>query len=55
MTEEEFRSRVAARGLPANGVDMAVGEFAPVDPMLGRLLGRRPTSVRDVLRATLAR
>jgi len=31
------------------------GEFAAVDPCLGHLLGRPPTSERDVLTASLPR
>ena len=57
LTDEEMRSRVAARGAPARAADMVLGfyiasrngEFATVDPTLERLLGRRPTRMRDLI------
>ena len=48
---------MAARGATDRAVSMALGlylasrkgEFAPVDPTLERLLGRRPISMRDLI------
>ncbi len=48
---------MAARGMPGRAVDMMLGfylasrqgEFAAVDPTLGRLLGRDPISMQDVI------
>ena len=62
LPDEALRARMAARGAPGRAADIALGlyaasrngEFAAVDPTLERLLGRRPTSMRDVLSARLA-
>ncbi|HEX8432398.1 MAG TPA: SDR family oxidoreductase [Longimicrobium sp.] len=59
ISDDELRSRMAARGAPGRAADMVLGlhaasrngEFATVDPTLERLLGRRPMSVRDVMAA----
>ena len=48
---------MAARGLPPHAIDISLGlyiasrngEFARIDPTLEQLLGRRPTSMQDVL------
>ncbi len=61
VPDDEYRAGLVARGLPELGVTMAMafplasrrGEFARVEPTLARLIGRRPTSMRDVLRASL--
>ena len=63
IADEELRARVTARGLPPGAVAAVLGlyvasrngEFATVDPTLERLLGRRPTSMRDVLAETVRR
>ena len=57
LSDEDLRARMAARGLPPVVASITLGlyaasrarEFAAVDPMLGRLLSRRPTSMRDVI------
>ncbi len=57
ITDEDLRGRMMARGVPARFADFTLGlysasrngEFAPVDPTLERLLGRRPISMRDVI------
>jgi uncharacterized protein YbjT (DUF2867 family) len=57
ITDEELRARMTARGVPARAVDITLGlyaasragEFSAVDPALGRLLGRQPTSMREVI------
>ena len=57
LSDEQLRERMAARGAPPPVADIALGfyaasragEFAAVDPTLGRLLGRRPTPMHDVL------
>lgn len=55
--EEDLRAKMVARGAPNPAVEIALGlytasrngEFANVDPTLERVLGRRPTTVRDLL------
>lgn len=57
ITAEELKAKMAARGAPPAAADIALGlfaasrngEFAAVDPTLERLLGRRPTAMRDVI------
>ncbi|MBC8090343.1 MAG: NAD(P)H-binding protein [Phycisphaerae bacterium] len=57
LLDEELRTRMAARGAPVRAAEITLGlfaasrngEFAAVDPTLERLLGRRPTSMRDVI------
>jgi uncharacterized protein YbjT (DUF2867 family) len=61
ISDEELRARMTARGLPPGAVQVALGlyaasrkgEFAAVDPTLAELLGRQPTSLRDVLAASV--
>lgn len=63
VTDEEWRAGLVSHGVPERQADMFLGlflasrqgEFAPVDPTLERLLGRPPTSLRDVLAASLPR
>lgn len=63
LADDEQQARMSARGAPAGAVRLVLGlyrasragEFAAVDPTLARLLGRRPTSVREVLAQTVAR
>ena len=62
LPDEEFRAKMATRGLPGHVVGILLGfylasrqgEFAAVDPTLGRLLGRDPISMRDVIAKNLA-
>lgn len=57
IDDDELRARLAARGVPAAALDIAVGyyraaragEFAAVDPTLERLLGRAPTRMSELL------
>lgn len=61
-SDDEHRAALVAKGLPEIRVTMAMGlfqasrlgQFARVDPALAHLLGRPPTPMRDVLRASLA-
>jgi uncharacterized protein YbjT (DUF2867 family) len=61
VPDAEFRAGVVSRGVPEFAADMLVdmfaasrrGEFANVDPTLGRLLNRPLTSLQDVLKAAL--
>lgn len=59
ISDEEQEKRLSANGVPAHVIGIMlgmyraarVGEFAAVDPTLATLLGRNPTSLRDVLAA----
>ena len=61
VSDEEFRSRLAASGTPDSAADLLLGiyaasrqgEFATIDPTLARLIGRPPMTLRDVLKAML--
>ncbi|MEU8340589.1 NAD(P)H-binding protein [Spirillospora sp. NPDC048832] len=61
VPDAEYRAGLTAHGVPEFAADMLTamftasrrGEFAGVDPALGRLLGRPPTPLRDILRAAL--
>ncbi len=61
VPDDEFRSRLVARGTPEVAVNIQLGNyaasrqgnFANVDPTLARLIGRPPMTMRDVLKATL--
>lgn len=61
VSDDEWKDRLVAQGTPEAYASMALeiftasrrGEFAAVDATLERLLGRRPTTFRDVLAATL--
>jgi NAD(P)H dehydrogenase (quinone) len=63
VPDDEYVAGLRAAGTPPQYADMLLttftaarrGEFAAVDPTLGGLLGRTPTSFRDVLAATLTR
>jgi uncharacterized protein YbjT (DUF2867 family) len=60
LTDDAFRAKVVASGAPAKAAEFGLSfyraardaEFDVVDPTLERLLGRRPTSVRDALAKT---
>lgn len=62
VSDEAFCVGMAARGVPEARVAIAMGmflasrrgEFAGVDPTLGRLLGRAPTTIDEALAATVA-
>ncbi|WIN00550.1 NAD(P)H-binding protein [Actinoplanes oblitus] len=62
MDERDWCAARLAAGQPEHMVHFLLGfyraarggYFAGVDPLLGELLGRRPRTVRDVLRATTA-
>ena len=57
LTDAKQAETMAERGVPAAAIDMTLGlyraaragEFAKVDPTLAWLLGRKPTTVREVL------
>lgn len=57
ISDDDMRARMAARRAPDRAVDTVLsfysasrnGEFAAVDPTLERLLGRRPTTMRDLM------
>jgi uncharacterized protein YbjT (DUF2867 family) len=59
VPDEEYRSGLIARGLPEHAADMLLGifvasrqrRFTLIDPTLGRLIGRPPTPLREVLKA----
>lgn len=61
VSDGEFRERLVAHGVPVEQAGMLVGmfvaarrmAFAAVDPALGRLLGRSPTSLGDFLGAAM--
>ena len=58
--DEEFKATLVANGVPEGQAGfsltmfaaMRAGNFAAVDPTLGQLLGRAPTTLREVLAAT---
>lgn len=62
ITDEDLRSTMAAGGAPDQAADMVLGlyvasrkgEFTAVDPTLERLLGRRPTGMRDLIAEKIA-
>ena len=62
VSDHEWRDAKLAEGVPAPMADMLLGfyraarrgDFAAVDPALGRLLGRPPLSLRDVLKVRQA-
>ncbi|RYZ05638.1 MAG: NAD-dependent epimerase/dehydratase family protein [Myxococcales bacterium] len=61
IDDDELRRRLSERGVPARGAEVALGffrasragEFQAINPALPRLLGRPPTSMKDVLRQRL--
>lgn len=63
VSEDQMRARLEAAGMPASGVDISLGlyrasragEFAAAGPALQKLLGRAPTSMREVLAEKLGR
>lgn len=63
VSEDELRARFVASGMPAPRVTLSLGlyrasrdgEFAAVDPTLRELLGRAPTSMRELMAEKLGR
>jgi len=63
LSDDDLRAKMAARGAPGRAADAVLGlyvasragEFAPVDPTLEALLGRRPVSMRDLIAAKVAK
>ncbi len=61
VSDDEFRSRLVARGTPESAADMLLGfyaasrqgEFANVNGTLTRFIGRPPMTLRDVIKATM--
>ena len=57
LSDDTFRAQARDRGMPKGAVEFAMGyyhaaregEFAATDPLLERLLGRKPQTMRDVL------
>jgi NAD(P)H dehydrogenase (quinone) len=57
LTDDEFRSKMAARGLPDGAMNLASGlygasrngEFSAIHPALAELLGRAPTGMRTII------
>ncbi|MDB5060157.1 MAG: NAD-dependent epimerase/dehydratase family protein, partial [Chloroflexi bacterium] len=57
-----YRAGLIAHGVPEPAADMLLGlflaarqgDFARVDPTLGRLIGGAPTPLRDVLKAGIS-
>lgn len=62
VSADRFRADAVARGVPEPAVGMMLGlfaaarlgHFARVEPALGELIGRPPTSLREVLEEALA-
>lgn len=63
LKDEALEAKMLARNVPAAIAAIAIGyylasrdgEFAKLDPTLERLIGRRPTPMRDVMAAMLGR
>jgi NAD(P)H dehydrogenase (quinone) len=57
IADEALEAKMTARGVPAAVIPIALGlyrasrrgEFSAVDPTLERLIGRRPTTMRDLI------
>lgn len=62
VSDAEYRAGMVSHGVPEARADMMVGlfaasrqgQFARVDPTLARLLGRPPTTFRDVLKTAIS-
>jgi len=60
VDDEQYRMALETQGLPPMLIEMTLGfyeasrrgEFSAVDPLLERLIGRRPTTMREVLQNT---
>lgn len=63
VDDETMRAQLSERGLPDGMIGFSLGiygaasdgHFALVDPTLERLIGRRPTSIEEMLHASLAK
>lgn len=63
VPEDELRAKLTASGMPAPRIAISLGlyrashngEFSAVDPTLQKLLGRAPTSMREVIAEKLSR
>ncbi len=61
VSDDEFRSRLVARGTPEPAIDMLLGfyvasrqgAFAQVNPTLARVIDRPPMPLREVLKAAI--
>lgn len=57
LTDDDLRARMAARGVPAGAVEIALGlylasrngEFAAIDPALEQMLGRPAVRMRALM------
>lgn len=62
VSDDEFRDRMRAQGVPEASIDMRMGmflasrqgDFAQVDPALADLIGRPPIRIREVLTESLS-
>jgi len=62
VSDDEFRDRMRAQGVPEASIDMRMGmflasrqgDFAQVDPALADLIGRPPIGIREVLTESLS-
>jgi len=63
LSDDEYRAKVAAKGAPAQVAEFSLsfyraarrGEFSAVDPTLERLIGRPPTTMRELIARAAAR
>ncbi len=63
VSDDDYRASLISHGLPETMADLFLtlyiaaraGEFAVVDPTLERLLGRKPTSMREILNDFLSK
>lgn len=61
VPDAEFRAGLLANGLPEPAADMTLGlfqasrrgDFAPADPTLAHMIGRKPVPLRKVLEEAL--
>ena len=61
VPDDEYRADLVAHGLPEARAEMLLGmfrasrrgEFSRVDPTLARIINRPPTSLREMMKATL--
>lgn len=63
VSDDQYQADLKGNGVPDSAADMLVGlfrasrhgDFARTDPTLAQLIGRTPTSLRDVMSATITR
>lgn len=61
VPDEEYRSGLISQGFPEHAADMVLGifvasrqrRFTLIDPTLGRLIGRPPTPLQEILKAAI--